>query len=107
MVSPGSRSPATGTSPTVVPASAGSACAPATEASTVMVVFWNDRGEGVAPDGTVEIRAAGDLVASAPVAFGQVGDVRVLGTLDWRSLGWSPDGSATTHDALGGPPFNE
>jgi uncharacterized protein YfaP (DUF2135 family) len=71
-----------------------------------IVVYWNDRGHPTEVSGQVEVWGSGQPLATADFTVGAVGDAVVLGSLDWTTLGWTADGSATTHDALGGPPFN-
>ena len=59
------------------------------------------------PAATLTVSGAGDTLAELPLTFAAVGDAVIAGTVDWPTRTWLPDGAWTTHDALGGPPFNE
>ncbi|MEQ1507491.1 MAG: IPT/TIG domain-containing protein, partial [Myxococcota bacterium] len=73
---------------------------------TAIVVFWNDRGTPTSAVATLAVEAEGIRIASEEITLERAGDAVVVGALDWSTLGWSFDGQATSHDALGGPPFN-
>ena len=75
--------------------------------STVIAVYWNDRGVEQPATGQIEIVGAGRSLATADVSLGAVGDAVVVGTIDWTTLAWTEDGTLTTHADLGGAPFNE
>ena len=74
---------------------------------SVVVVYWRDRGAGAAVDATLTVRGDGRVLAEVPVTLEIVGAASLVGGVDWPTLGWIADGTATTHDALGGPPFDE
>ncbi len=74
---------------------------------SVVVVYWRDRGAGGAVDATLTLRGEGTVIAEFPVTLDVVGAASLAGAVDWTTLGWIADGTATTHDALGGPPFDE
>ncbi len=76
-------------------------------ALSVVVVYWRDRGAGGAVDATVTVRGDGRVLVEVPVILDLAGAASLVGGVDWTTLGWSADGTATTHDALGGPPFDE
>lgn len=81
--------------------------APAEGGYTLIATYWNDRGTGDSAVGSLEVSAAGRSIATSQVTLDQVGDALIAGVIDWTTLGWAADGTVTTHEALGGAPFNE
>jgi hypothetical protein len=70
-------------------------------------VYWNDRGAPTQVRGTLTVAAQGEEIASTQVDLRAEGDAVQVGGIDWPTLVWTADGTPTTHDALGGPPFNQ
>jgi hypothetical protein len=76
---------------------------------SVLVTYWNERDQAdtavvphlvVSGEGRVLFEGDGPPLAHA-------GRVWQAGTLDWTTLAWTADDTVTTHEALGGPAYNE
>ncbi len=73
------------------------------------VHYYNQRDAGVSYTiPTVEIRGEGQSLAVIEGPRLQIeGTVWMVGSLDWSTLEFSGSQTQTTHEALGGPTYNE
>lgn len=71
---------------------------------TVLVHFWRGQGD---VDASVTVRGEDEVLGTAWGRLPGEGAVWLVGAVDWPALAFAEDGTMTTHDALGGPGYND